>query len=396
MPLMPSLSQKTSVRRVSMTAEIDEIAEDWNRLAAETPFCRHEWLAAWWRHYEQPGQEAFVLVVCDDDGAVAGLAPWYRRDAAFSGRTLAFLGSGEVCSDYVTVLAAAEQSERVAEALADWLFGEGRDEWDTIELDGIDQPTVEQETSAIAALLRKLRSRGCLVHQRQRIGAWRLELPGDWKTYASRLSKSRRGAVRTIERRYFETGRAVVRAAESTSDVERGLAILHDLHQRRRESLGDAGCFASPRFAAFLTDAAGRFHALGHLRLQWIELDGRPVAAEFDLSSNDTVFHYQSGIDPDAMQDRPGWLMQISALKLAIEQEYRAFDFLRGDEPYKSWWRAERRPLVELRIVAPRFSARLRHGAWSAGVRSKTWLKGLSDWAKQRQKPRSDNAGSNN
>ena len=109
---------------------------------------------------------------------------------------------------------------------------------------------------------------------------------------------------------------AVLRTAESVQDVERGLEILHELHQKRRESLGDPGCFASPRFANFLALAATRFQQLGRLRLQWIELDGRPAAAEFDLSSADAVYHYQSGMDPDAAQDKPGWLMQISRLAL--------------------------------------------------------------------------------
>ncbi|HUY90590.1 MAG TPA: GNAT family N-acetyltransferase [Pirellulales bacterium] len=385
----PTLEDLTA-NRLSTAAGIEDIAAAWNELAGDVPFRRYEWLEAWWRHYERAGWELFVLAVRDAEGALVALAPWYRHRTLISGRTIAFLGSGEVCSDYLTVLAAPELAELVAVRLADWLTCEGRDEWDTIELDGI-----ERQDPVVGGLIQALEARGCLAHRRQRIGAWRLELPGDWKSYTSRLSKSRRGGVRTVEKRYFETGRARVRSAECAAEVERGLAILHDLHQRRRKSLGDSGCFASPRFAGFLAEVARRFHALGRLRLQWIELDGRPVAAEFDLSSSAAVYHYQSGIDPDAMPDKPGWLMQISALKKAIEEGFQAFDFLRGDEPYKSWWRAERRPLFEVRLVAPRVSARLRHGVWAAGVRGKAWLRGFSEWVKQRRSLRGGDANSN-
>jgi len=385
-----STLEDLSASRISTLAEMDEIAAAWNQLAGEIPFRRYEWLEAWWRHYEQPGMELFVVVVRDASGDVVGLAPWYRKRTAISGRTLAMLGSGEVCSDYLSVLAAPDQAELVPIRVAEWLLGAGRDEWDTLELDG-----VEQADEAVGALVRALAARGCAVRQRQRIGAWRLELPGDWKSYISRLSKSRKGGVRTLEKRYFETGRAVMRTAESEADVERGLEILHDLHQRRRQSLGDPGCFASPRFAGFLEEAARRFHSLGQLRLQWIELDGRPVAAEFDLSSADAVFHYQSGIDPGAMQDKPGWLMQICALKNAIEEGFREFDFLRGDEPYKSWWRAQRRQLVEVRVAAPRLSARLRQGVWSAGVWGKTWIRTFFGRLKQGPSRRGDDANSN-
>ena len=384
------LSETLSVRRLSTVAEFDEFAGAWNLLAGDVPFRSYEWIEAWWRHYEQPGMEPFVLVVLDEDGEVAGLAPWYRKQGALFGRTLGFLGSGEVCSEYLTLLAQPEQAERVTRQIADWLAGEGRSEWDAIELEGIDQT---DET--LAALIDALGEHGCPVRQRQRINAWRLELPADWDGYLRKLSKSRRGGVRTLQRRYFDTGRAVLRTAESEEDVERGLKILHDLHQRRRQSLGDAGCFASSRFAGFLHEAAQRFYALGRLRLQWIDLDDRPVAAAFDLCSSDTVFHYQSGIDPNAMQDKPGWLMQISSLKQAIGEGFHAYDFLRGDEPYKALWRAERLPLVEVRASAPRISSRLRHGIWSAGVCGKNCLRNAAAWLNQRRASRSANAASN-
>jgi CelD/BcsL family acetyltransferase involved in cellulose biosynthesis len=374
-----AISADLSVAKISTAAGVDEIALDWDRLAGDVPFRRREWLETWWRHYLQPGMELFIVALRDADGELVGLAPWHLKRSALSGRVLCFLGSGEVCSDYLTVLAAPGQEQLVARRLADWLGDEARELWDLIELDGI-----ELGDPLVHAMSEELAAQGCVVHRRERLGAWRLELPADWKSYLARLSKSRRGGVRTLEKRHFETGRAMLRTAQSGVEVARGLAILHELHQRRRASLGDAGCFASPRFARFLAEAAERFHELGQLRLQWLELDGRPVAAEFDLNSADTIYHYQSGIDPDAMQDKPGWLVQIGALRTAIEEGFRWFDFLRGDEPYKSWWRAERRSLFEVRIVARRRSARLRHRVWIAGVHTKTWLREIAAWARRR------------
>jgi CelD/BcsL family acetyltransferase involved in cellulose biosynthesis len=375
-----AISADLSIVRISTIGGIDDLEQGWNELAGGVPFRRREWLETWWRHYQRPGMELFIVALRDAAGELVGLAPWHLRRSPLSGRVLCFLGSGEVCSDYLTVLAAPDYEELVARRLADWLAHEARELWDLIELDGI-----EQDDPVVHALSGELAAQGCIIHQRERIGAWRLELSADWKSYMARLSKSRRGGVRTLEKRHFETGRAVMRSAESETDVARGLAILHELHQRRRASLGDAGCFASPQFAGFLAEAAERFHRLGQLRLQWIELDGRPVAAEFDLSSTETVYHYQSGIDPDVMQEKPGWLMQISALRAAIEERFRWFDFLRGDEPYKSWWRAERRSLFEVRIVARRRGARLRHRLWTASVRGKACLRGLSAWMQRRR-----------
>ena len=56
----------------------------------------------------------------------------------------------------------------------------------------------------------------------------------------------------------------------------------------------------------------------------------------------------------------------IGSLRAAIEQGYRRFDFMRGDEAYKASWGAQPVPTVETRVVARRSSAHLRHTAWLA------------------------------
>ena len=60
---------------------------------------------------------------------------------------------------------------------------------------------------------------------------------------------------------------------------------------------------------------------------------------------------------------------------LAIEQGFRYYDFLRGDEPYKASWRAQPIVLNEVRIVGAKRTARLRHTAWSTGQSTKQWVK---------------------
>jgi CelD/BcsL family acetyltransferase involved in cellulose biosynthesis len=178
-----------------------------------------------------------------------------------------------------------------------------------------------------------------------------------------------------LDNRYFESGRAICKSVGSQRELEHGMAILRTLHQRRRINLGEPGCFASAPFDRFLTEAARRFLATGELRLHWIELDGRPIAVQIAFVSGGTYFHYQSGMEPDAMADNPGWLVQIATIKAAMADGLSTYDFLRGDEPYKAAWRAERRELAELRIVGRHTSARLRYCIWLSGLRIKNWFR---------------------
>jgi CelD/BcsL family acetyltransferase involved in cellulose biosynthesis len=347
------------VDRLGSTAEILRLGEEWNRLAEDVPFRRWEWLDAWWQHFAQPGDELFVVTVRDDRGRLVGLAPWYIARSGVVGRVIRFLGSGQVCSDYLTILSDPTLRAPVIAALESWLLDEARDAWDALELEA-----VERDDPATSELVARLRRRGHVVQCRSELHCWRLTLADNWEDYLKRLSGGRRNLTRKLTRQTFEAGKAIVRWSHDDQSFEHGWAILVDLHQRRRRSLGQPGCFADERFARFLKLAARRFLAEGMLRLQWVELEGKPVAAEIDFASRDTVYMYQSGIEPQAADKRPGWLGTIAALRRAMQDGYRCFDFMRGDEPYKAHWRAQPRPLVSYRVVGPGWLPRWRHRIW--------------------------------
>ena len=175
----------------------------------------------------------------------------------------------------------------------------------------------------------------------------------------------------------IDSGRVVVHSVDNPADFERAFAILIELHQKRRQSIAEAGCFASPRFTQFHREIAGRFLAAGRLRLTWLELDGRPLAAEYGFTGGKTVFYYQSGFEPELAGEQPGWLSLAVSLRQAIEEGYRGFDFLRGDEPYKASWRAQQRPLVRVRVAGSQPSDRLRFATSRACEHVKDWARCL-------------------
>jgi CelD/BcsL family acetyltransferase involved in cellulose biosynthesis len=170
-----------------------------------------------------------------------------------------------------------------------------------------------------------------------------------------------------------ERGATLHQAAPKNFDQAWELFV--DLHQRRRESLGEPGCFASQRFHNFLKDASQQFLALDALRLCWLEIDGWPVAVEYMLQGGGVVYAYQSGVDPERLDDEPGRMISALLIKQAIEDGLQGFDFLRGDEPYKSHWRAQPRRLAEWRVIPRRTMPQIRHSAWLAGGAMKHWLK---------------------
>ncbi len=371
---------------LSTLDELTPYADDWDRLAAGVPFRSWAWLSAWWRSYgrrghgKPSGPQLFVLCVFDHSDRLVGLAPWYLAGGGPQGRVLRWLGSGEVCSDYLGILCRPEVQYSVTQALADYLTEDAwenafdRPRWDLLQLDGVDA-----EDLAVGELIRHLADRGCTVHRRTGPACWRIELPDTWQQYLATLSKSHRKKLRRLERDWFQAGRAVLHSVERAAELDRAMEVLVDLHQRRRNALGEPGCFASKRFAAFHREVMPEMLRAGQLQLHWLELDGRPAAAEYHLGAAGVVYAYQSGLDPGLLDEQPGRLAILATLRRAIEHGYRTFDFLRGDEPYKAHFRARPRRSLVIRVVPRRTAAQWRHNLWLAGSSVKRWVKGGLD-----------------
>ena len=355
-----------------------QLQTDWDRLAGGCVFRTWRWLNTWWRHYgdlsASDATNLRVLLAFAYDGRagaesqLAGALPCYLQDSAIAGRVLRLLGDGEVCSDHLGLLAAPAQADAVVAAMASALIGD--ESWDLLDFDAIDG--ADQTTRDLLAALRE---RGCRVDERPQPSCWRIALPGDWEEFLALQSKSHRKQLRRLDQRVLQTDDARWRLVESAADFERAWDVLADLHQRRRRSLGEPGCFSWPRWAAFHHDVAKQLLASGELRLSWLELRGRPVAAEYHLARGDSVFAYQGGLDPDAAEDEPGRLSLITTLKHAIGEGRTHFDLLRGDEPYKPHWRAEPQAVSRLLAVPPRYGPRLRYRARTAARAAGRWAK---------------------
>ena len=370
--------------RTTLFSSLDELTphiETWNRLSAGVPFRGWDWMSCWWKHYgRQSGRlstwRLAVLGVLDTSDRLVGIAPWYLTTHCSRTRVLRWLGSGDVCSDYLTVLCEPSLEDTVAETLADYLVRQnaagrlGELCWDRLEVDGVhaeDRPT--------ARLLECLADRECLVHHAPSVNCWRIALPTTWDAYLAMLSRRQRSQSRRIIRESLDCGRAVLHSVTQCSELPRAVDLLIDLHQRRWRSLGLPGCFASERFTAFHRDVMPRLMLKGQLQLHWLELDGRPAAAEYHVMGNGVIYHYQGGVEPELLEQRPGRIANLAVIRRAIEQGHREMDFLRGDEPYKAQFGAKPRPLISARVIPDRAAARLRHQVWLAGQGVKRWAK---------------------
>ena len=365
------------VIRVSDVSTLQDLSSHWNCLTRGMPFRSWQWMVSWWHHYANANRMLYVLAVYDDSEALVGVAPWYAEFTDSGRRTLRFLGSGEVCSDYQSILSTPEHESDVIRQIADWLLAAGEPDsnsnpnetWDQIDLDG-----VSRDNTCINALLSQLENAGCSVHRQPDLNCWRVDLPTTWADFVAGFSKSRRRKIRKLEATARER-QITMRVADGEAELEQAEDLLIRLHQARRQSLGEPGCFASSCFTGFYSDVWRRLGPTGGLKISWIEQDNRPLAVETYLTDGDTNYLYQSGIDPAALELSPGHLSNMLLLQWSIENSHTGIDFLRGDEPYKAFWGAQPVATQRIRVAANRIAPRLRHGVWLAGVTIKGWIK---------------------
>lgn len=365
------------VERLASSTAIELLQNEWNGLAGSHPFLSWEWLGSWWNHYGL-GHELYVLAVWDENRNLVGLTPWYMTRRGPGGRKIEFLGSGKVCTDHLSLLALPEARAEVVTAVADFLIAAGQpdrgpesaDAWDHLELVGVDAHDV-----SIRELAMQLQHGGLRVELTASVPCYFLPLPSTWDEYCKRRSKTgRRKARRSIER--ILSGEFTVHQVESQAELVYVWPKFVDLHQRRRQSLGEKGCFDFPPFGDFLFEASRRLLAMNKLRILVIEKDGHPVDIEYLLDDGEVLYFYQSGLDPDFIHEEPGNVTLAFCIFETIHQGYRGFDMMRGDEAYKARWRAEPVETVEVRAVAQRPAAQLRHQLSTAAGVMKSWVKG--------------------
>lgn len=335
---MPALISKT-ITSIDEFASIDFGIES----AVETPFFTRAWLLSWCKHFLGPSDSIRIIVVYDCD-RVVGIAPLCIQKTLGKGNVLRFLGNGEVCSDYQTFPCKSILYGEFVSELAREIRACG-EEWDRMELDGI-----RADNSLVIALIDRLKEYEFSVNARSIASCWRLQLPSTMDAYLAQNSKNHRKHTRR-KLRLFESGSVEVKEASDAESFDHGYGVLRDLHQRRRNSIGDAGCFASETYDRFLREAARDLLNDGMLRLFWLQMAGEPIAADIAITTPKGVFAYQAGISPEHLVHEPGHLANLWHIKRAIEDGQEFVDFLRGDEPYKSRLHAEPIACLKYEVV---------------------------------------------
>jgi CelD/BcsL family acetyltransferase involved in cellulose biosynthesis len=286
---------------------------EWSELARRrtypTVFLTPDWIRVA-RRYDRRRQITLSVA----DRGIAALA----RD---TDGTISFAG-GEL-TDYQDIVAAPKDVRTVAGALAEWIAAE--------RTNRVRFEFVPEEAATVDAMAPVLESAGYEVSVERLVTAPRMELPQSFDDYVQGLGKKERHELRRKLRR-LETGRRV--AFRFAEEAERG-AVMDRFVALHNRSRGDKAEFMTGETERFFRDVADTLAARGWLRLGVLTVDGEDAAVLFGFAYEGTLALYNAAYDPNLASLSVGIACAVYAIRAAIAEGLRTYDFLRGDEPYK-------------------------------------------------------------
>jgi CelD/BcsL family acetyltransferase involved in cellulose biosynthesis len=323
------------------------LREEWNPLlhdsASNTIFLTWEWQSTWWEHL---GEGELYLIAVRDNSHLSGIAPLYLTTSGDGLKTLSIVGCRDV-SDYLDLIAASGQEERVCSALLDWLESDEAPIWDLADLCNIPaaSPTHRLLTEMATA-------RGYKVQTEVEDICPIITLPPTWDEYLGSLDKKQRHEIRRKIRRAEDSGQINWHIVNEERDLAAEMEAFIELHQKSDVDKND---FMDAQMKGFFHAAAQVLHEAGWLQLAFIEVNGEKAATMLNFDYRDSIMVYNSGYDPRKYAWlSPGIVLLSYCIQWAIELGRAKFDFLRGDEEYKYRFGAQPTEIYRLLIARNR------------------------------------------
>ncbi len=342
-----------------------------------TPFSGWAFHRAWWDAYGSTAHEQTLVVTDPATNRTVAIVPFMHRhqvepadpdtrttmrhghevpgltQIAPTAKVIFFGASYH--ADYATVLAAPDVLPAVSEAVVEYLASTAApddphpERWDAVDLRRLRCGDPAADALAVAFTRREMAEGWTLNVEREDVcPVVQLPVGIDFDGYLATLGKKNRHEIRRKLRRAEAIGE--IRLTDS-SDPLADLETFIDLHQKR---WGEAGLFpptpggdASRLFFRRLFEEHGPD---GELRLAFLTVGDRRIAAGIHFRTADGYLYYNAGVDPDARELSPGVLMVAAYVQRAIAEGCRRLDFLRGDEPYKYEWGAKDEPIQRLLV----------------------------------------------
>jgi CelD/BcsL family acetyltransferase involved in cellulose biosynthesis len=287
------------------------------RLDWEPLFVSPVWLEVWWSVFGNDRQ--LYLTSVREGNTVTGIAPLMIKDG-----TASIIGSADVC-DYLDFLVAPDRAQDFFGTLLD-----------DLKQNGVKQLNLEPlrpDSNVLTGLTDIALRRGCGVSLTPCDVTLEMELPDSWDDYLMTLNSKQRHEIRRKLRRLEEAGEYEYRLVSDSASV---MGEFDTFLKMFTESRDDKADFLTDERELFFRSMTESMSSAGILKLGILEIETIPAAMIMYFDYNDNIYLYNSGFEKDYVSLSVGLLSKVLCIKDSIESGKKVFDFLKGNEVYKS------------------------------------------------------------
>jgi len=347
----------------------EELEREWNTLLtcsrADTIFLRWEWISSW-RKVLGDGISPFAVVVRDDEGVLAGIAPFYKtvyklvRFLPY--KVLRIMGdfpTGAECLDWILRSdCEAEASRFIADSLA---IATG--EWDFMWLPYVPRWTGGRDRIRDAAV-----NTGFHFSEREVLFG-DMPLPGSFDELLSSFGSNRRCNARKELKRLFGPSGATFMRCLAEEEIPHYLESLFRLHFLRWSREGQSGTFRKkPNEARFYKTFANEALRQKWLGLYGIEISGELIAVNYGYIYNGVFLQMQEGFDQERGKGI-GNTLRYKMIEDLISEGITGYDFLGEMSEHKKRWHATERSGSHIMIGNRKMKNRIlfKNNVWPTG-----------------------------
>ncbi len=331
--------------------------EDLESRSAPTVFLSWQWLGHWLEVY-QP--DVRVLKVTEN-GRLIGLGMIVvsseRRHGLLRSRCLRLHQTGsrvldQIWIEYNGFLSEHGRDRDVSAACLNYLVAQ-KEEWDEFVVGAIDADEADfyAETTGLFKHVRwEAPCYGVDLDQLRRNG----------KHYLDTLSRNTRYQINRAHRLYEDRGPVALVRPDS---VEEALAVFDSIGPRHLERWGsgpDQSGYANPDFVRFHRSLIRSQWPEGGVDLVSLRAGDDVIASFYNLLHNQVVYFYLGGMMTETDNKlKPGLLGHSLCIEDYRQHGFHYYDFMGGEERYKSNLGERHRHLVQVALQRPRFKLKL-------------------------------------
>lgn len=311
------------------------LEEPWRRLQAvsfkpnfQSDF---DYVSAWLDTVRENWQALVLLVKAGSE--VKGIFPlmfWAgRRRGVLPFRRVRFLAS--TYSDFNVVLADPQDIEEVAHAAFDWLF-HGPFRWETLVLRDV------VEGNPLVGVIESYFTRKSIDYQK-RIGKYYyMDLKQPWEEVWDNTHKGIiRKNVGQDKRRLSKLGEWSM-VSDPPWNTGELIEQATPMHVVRQSNLSRPSFFEDSRFIPFLTRVIDLTRSKQQFHSYWLMIRDQYIAYMLVFEQDGVLYFWNGAFHEDFSYYSPSKILQAEIIRDCHERGFPEFNFMRGEDEYKTNW----------------------------------------------------------